>query len=214
MIAVTVIVCAVILVGIGVFLVKKYEKNRTLGLTEFFGTISFSNFDTGIIPSFKITTKGHSRKRFNNFQGTVNDLDLSVFDYRYSTGGGKNKQTYTFTIVMTDANLPVFQLSKEGIFQKIADKFTNKDIDFQSHPTFSEKYVLKADNEQAVREIFTPEVLDFFEDNQRYHNERYYVESNSNQLIFAKLHKRIKPENMNEFLEKAKQCFNCLSKPI
>jgi len=193
------------LVGVIVYLVKKYEKKRTEELAECFQYLSFRSVEQRELPDFKITSRGHSRRRYNNFEGRSSGLDLSIFDYRYTVGGGKNQHTYNITIAMTNASLPVFQLSKEGLFQKLVDKFSPKDIDFEDYRIFSEKYLLKGDDEQAIRKTFTPEVLCFFES-----DEPCYVESNGSKLIFCKPNKRIKPENMNEFLEKVKQCFKRL----
>jgi hypothetical protein len=193
---------------------KMQARKRKEGLTEFFMDLSFRNVEQPEIPSFKMTSRGHARRRYNNFQGRAAGLDISVFDYRYTTGSGKNSSTHTNTIAMTNANLPVFELSKEGFFSKIADKFTNKDIDFRDYPDFSDKYVLKAGDEQGVRAIFTSETLIFFENIERESGKRCYVESNGRELIFCTPSKRVKPENMNMFMEKTKQCFGLFVKGV
>ncbi|MCP4455254.1 MAG: hypothetical protein GY809_27660 [Planctomycetes bacterium] len=102
---------------------------------------------------------------------------------------------------MTETSLPVFQLYREGLFQKIADKFSKKDIDFEGYPIFSDKYVLKGGDEQAVRALFSPEVLLHFE------NTQWCGESNGRPLVFWKHNKRIKLEHMNEFLNSLKPGF-------
>jgi len=195
---------AALVIGIIIYLVRQYEQKRSADLTEIFRDFSFRKTEPTGIPDFKITSKGHSRKRTNNFEGRTAGLDLSIFDYRYTVGGGKNQHTYQFTMAMIDVSLPVFQLYKEGLFQKIADKFSKTDIDFEGYPIFSDKYVLKGDDEQAVRALFSLEVLLFFE------NDEWCAESNGTQLVVWKHNKRIKPEHMNEFLNAAKPCFDLL----
>jgi hypothetical protein len=190
-----------------VYFGKMQARKRKEGLTGFFLDLSFRNVEQTEIPDFKMTSRGHARRRYNNYEGRTSGLDISVFDYRYTVGSGKNSSTHTNTIAMTNVNLPIFQLSKEGFFSKIADKFTNKDIDFRDYPDFSDKYVLKGIDEQGIRTIFTSEALVFFENYERENNQRCYVESNGRELIFCTPSKRIKPENMNMFMEKTKHCF-------
>lgn len=202
----------IVLAGVLIYFSKIQAKKRTEGLTEFFLNLSFRNVEQYEIPSFKMTSRGRSRRRYNNFEGRAAGLDISVFDYRYTTGSGKNSSTHTNTIAMTNANLPYFILSREGFFEKIADKFTNRDIDFHDYPEFSDKYVLKGEDEQAVREVFTPETLNFFENFERDYGKRCYVESNGRELMFCIPYKRVKPENMDMFMEKTKQCFNLFVK--
>ena len=204
--AIVIFAGAALVIGIIVYLVRKYEQERTAGLTEVFRDLSFRPVESTGIPDFRITSKGHSRKRTNNFEGRASGLDLSIFDYRYTVGGGKNQTTYKFTMVMTETSCPAFQLYKEGLFQKIADKFSKADIDFEGHPIFSDKYVLKGDDEQAVRTLFSPDVLLHFE------NTQWCAESNGSQLVFWKHNKRIKPEHMNEFLNSVKPCFKLFVK--
>lgn len=195
--------------GVVFFFTRQYEKKRTEELTEFFRGLSFQKVDLPAAPDFKITRRGHSRKRYNNFEGRAIGFDLSVFDYRFTVGHGKHRHTHKLTLAMTEANLPVFQLSKEGLVQKLADKFSNKDIDFEDFPEFSDKFVLHGDNEQEVRRIFTPEMLRFFESNQQ-----FCCEANGHQLIVYRPNQRIKPVDMNEFLETAKHCFQLFIKNV
>ena len=146
--AIIIIVGMTLIIGVIVYLVRQYEQKRTAELAEFFREISFRPVEQMPIPDLRVTSKGHSRKVRNCFSGRAGGLNLSIFDYRYTVGGGKNQHTYQFTMAMTETNLPVFQLYKEGVFQKIADKFSKTDIDFEGYPIFSDKYVLKGDEEQ------------------------------------------------------------------
>ena len=200
--AIIIIVGMTLIIGVIVYLVRQYEQKRAAELAEFFREFSFRPVEQMPIPDLRVTSKGHSRKVRNCFSGRAGGLNLSIFDYRYTVGGGKNQHTYQFTMAMTETNLPVFQLYKEGVFQKIADKFSKTDIDFEGYPIFSDKYVLKGDEEQPVRTLFSPEVLLFFETNE------WCAESNGSQLAVWKHNRRIKPEHMNEFLNGSKACFH------
>ena len=67
-------------------------------------------------------------------------------------------------------------------------------------PTFSAKYLLRGNDEQKVREVFTHEVLAFFET-----QEGVSTEGDGDQLIFYRGRKRIKPENVRAFMEEGLQ---------
>jgi len=61
-------------------------------------------------------------------------------------------------------NVPNFYMHKTYLTDKIKEGLGNKDINFESHPIFSKKYVLRSDkDEKQVREFFNPELLSFLE---------------------------------------------------
>ena len=60
--------------------------------------------------------------------------------------------------------LPVFTLQPEQLWHRIGEWFGMQDINFDSHPNFSPRYLLKSPEEEAVRELFMPELLEFFEE--------------------------------------------------
>ena len=104
-------------------------------------------------------------------------------------------------------NLPQFALRPEYLFDKIGSAlgYQDIDIDFESDRTgveFSKKYLLQGKDEQKVRELFTPEVLGFF-------GGQYGVstEGGGDQLIFYRLGKRIKPEDVRPFIEEGLEVF-------
>jgi len=197
----------IILVVVGIIWTRASEQKRSDELTLFFERLSLAKVGRDDIPKFEITSRGGSKKRFNNFQGEAFGLELCFFDYEYTVGGVDDDDTYTSTVGMTSAELPVFQLSKEGLFDRIADVFTGSDIDFTDHEQFSNRYVLKGCDEHAVRKLFMPEVLDFFIRIESYFYRRCYVESNGKELLFCFADERMEPENMDRFVFLARDCF-------
>jgi hypothetical protein len=55
-------------------------------------------------------------------------------------------------------SLPEFELRSENMFHKIGKAFGCQDINFESHPEFSKRYLLRGADEEAVRTFFTPEM--------------------------------------------------------
>ncbi len=61
--------------------------------------------------------------------------------------------------------LPKFYMAEETLMDKLTNLISGDDINFDSHPTFSKNFILKGEDSNAVRKVFTPAVLAFFEAN-------------------------------------------------
>ena len=97
-------------------------------------------------------------------------------------------------------------MRSENIFDKIGGALGFQDIDFESHPTFSSMFVLKGDNEPAIRDFFTPEILEFFET-----KKGISVEANlGGSLMFYRPNTRRKPAELRDLLEQAYQIFGMM----
>ncbi|MEC9473853.1 MAG: hypothetical protein VX584_04130, partial [Actinomycetota bacterium] len=62
-----------------------------------------------------------------------------------------------------DLQLPTFVIRPENLFHKIGSTFGYQDIDFDAHPTFSKRYLLRGPDEEAIRNTFTDEFLSSYE---------------------------------------------------
>ncbi|HWZ21244.1 MAG TPA: SulP family inorganic anion transporter, partial [Cytophagaceae bacterium] len=82
----------------------------------------------------------------------------------------------TIFLVRTQLNIPDFALEVEGEADILAN--LGKDIDFEKFPDFSEFYLLRGTNETAVRNFFSKEVIQFFEN-----NKDFLVEAIDNVLL-------------------------------
>ncbi len=78
-------------------------------------------------------------------------------------------------------------------------------IEFNTHPAFSENYLLRGDDIDAIREVFTPPVLEYFEEHLGYN-----AEGSGNQLLLYKASKRIPPAETTAFLEEGLQALSLL----
>jgi hypothetical protein len=90
------------------------------------------------------------------------DLNLTVFDYAYEPRGSmrsdsntKVKQTVT-RMESGFLNLPKFVLFPGGFFEKMEVRFGQTDINFPDSPEFSRRYILRGDDEPAIRALFNP----------------------------------------------------------
>jgi hypothetical protein len=180
-----------------------YEKKRTEALELIAKSIGFSFSKSGrettksIHQNFELFSKGHSRKLKNEIWGKDNNNHVSIFGYSYSQRHGDNTTTYNQTVLSIKdikLNLPSFELEPENTFHKIGQVFGYQDIDFDSFPVFSKKYLLRGNDEARIRELFTPTVIEYFERNQNIH-----IEAQGNTLIFYKPSKRCKPDEIKGF---------------
>jgi hypothetical protein len=142
---------------------------------------------------------GHSKKVRNLMRGSVHDSSVSIFDYQYTVGGGKNQHRHRQTVIsvqMEARNLPAFSMRPENIFHKLGSMMGYQDIDFESNPVFSKKYLLRGPDEAAVRSAFTSRVLQFFES-----EPGLSVEADGRTLIVYRHSSSVKPEALREFME-------------
>ena len=67
--------------------------------------------------------------------------------------------------------LPKFTLDKEGIFEYIYHFTGFKDITIVGHPDFSKRFYLSGKDQEKIKELFTDDLILFFESNPYYHIE-------------------------------------------
>ena len=166
------------------FSYSKHEKN----LPESFQ--SFTLFLTGRLPSIS-----------NCIRGTFDDFMVTVVDYKYSSGGGgqnSKSKTHRQTVTMIslgEKNIPAFEILPETIFQKVKTAIGSQDIDFDSHPEFSKKYVVKGSQEDSIRESLSDRFLTSIEK-----HKGLSIECDGTSIIFYRNHELLSPEEIKPFI--------------
>lgn len=130
-----------------------------------------------------------SREEYNYFYADVATEDTAML-----TNIGKS-----FTILYVSnirKELPDFTLENEGLLDLLGLS-TRKDIDFKSNPNFSKRYILSGEDENAIRELFTNELLAFLEA-----QENIYIESVNNALLIYTNTSLVEAKNMDNFRKK------------
>jgi len=203
--AVLIIASIVGVIGIIIWAASLYEKKRSEALEYLATSMNFSfvrKTDDSLINThehFDLFEKGHSKRVSNIMIGDSGDMKITIADYKYTVGNGKNSSTYSQTIIIIQSahlNLPHFALSPENFFHKIGGMFGYQDIDFTSHPVFSKKYLLRGKDEDLIRESFKDEVLDYYEK-----NNILCTEGNGDEFVYYKNSKRIPPKEIQAFLQ-------------
>ncbi len=150
--------------------------------------------------------KGRGGKFQSCLRGALEDVKVAIFDYRYTTGSGKNRRTTHQTVAafeVPSAALPAFTLRREHFFHKIGQLFGYQDIDFPDYPLFSKKYLLRGQDEQAIRGLFSDEAIRYFEQL----DAKYVVEGHGPWVIVYTGGKRIKPARLRDFLTRSWEVF-------
>ena len=148
------------------------EKERTLILQKAAGQLGWGFMPTAplnMIPfleRFALFNQGHGKQIKNFMYGEATGIKAAVFDYVYVTGSGKNRQTHSQSVVYIEPSylrLPYFSLRPENFLLKIFAALGYQDIDFGQRPVFSKQYILRGQDEPAIRRAFTDHLLGFFE---------------------------------------------------
>lgn len=162
-------------------------------------TIEPEQLGIGALPLF---SRGRRRRACNVMRGSDGPSGIAAFDYRYTVGGGNHQRAVVQTVVRVRSArlaLPAFALTPERMFHKIGGLFGFHDIDFESSPEFSRRYLLRgAGHEARVRDVFTPVVRAFFE-----HRPPVSVEGANDTLVVYRAGRSVKPEDLRAFVEDA-----------
>ncbi len=112
---------------------------------------------------------------------------------------GESSDTSTQTVILFQPSLlrlPSFTLRPKNLFHKIGRVFGYQDINFDSHPAFSKQCLLRGTDEEAVRNIFTDELLAYYDE-----CKDLSTEGDGDKLMFYRADDKVPPQDMRPFLE-------------
>jgi len=154
-------------------------------------------------------------------RGTSDDPDLTAFRFRYQIPHGKRLIEVSLTVVYAHCltnRVPNFAIQPETplLTADVRDLlFGTRVIDFESHPEFSRQYQLRGGDETAIRQLFNPDVLEFFET-----HPGLSVEAIDNQMIYYRRNTTVLPNDLadeiKDLLKEARElrsCFGVASTP-
>ncbi|MEM9486327.1 MAG: hypothetical protein AAGA83_21835 [Cyanobacteria bacterium P01_F01_bin.116] len=198
-------------IAIGIVL----DRKRTEAIKQLADTLGFDYCENPqaylrtTIWQFDLFNKGRNRRLKHLIQGTQEKATVSIGEYRYTTGSGKNKSTRSQTVVFIESDelhLPSFFLVPENLFHKVGNLFGYKDIDFDSHPDFSSRYLLKGSDEDSIRNLFHDGLLTFYQRQQA-----VSTEGIGRLLIYYKQGRCLQPNHWSSFLNNAVEAYEQFS---
>ncbi|MFN6515413.1 MAG: hypothetical protein RMY29_013090 [Nostoc sp. CreGUA01] len=123
--------------------------------------------------------------------------------------GSEHWQTVAF-LYDDNMRIPKFLLKPKNILEQLTDFLGSHDIKFENNPRFSEQYLLRGSHEQDIRQIFTDNILTFFEGKIGFYpaiQTTPFVEAADACLIYYLQDVRFEPEQMELFLKEAMEVF-------
>jgi hypothetical protein len=217
-------VITVAIVGVVIYVYfrnKKREEERSVAWRATAGQLGFayeaeSETLAADLQTLKTFRQGRGHKATNTLRGENEGIALTLTDYRYTTGSGKNSTTHRLTLCALQAEslaLPHAYLRRQMKFLDLLGKmFGGQDIDFDEDTTFSQDWVLQGEDEAAVRNLFGPATRDFFtgvSEDGTY--PRFQFEAGDDRLVINP-GTRIEPEKAQELLGMAFQVLGVLKK--
>lgn len=200
------IVLAVILFVVGIVLwVKHLAKVRREAMEAFANELGLAFHGDGSdqvlaqLGEFQLFNSGRRKQMKNAIVGETDIARISIFDFQYTTGSGKHQHTHYQTVVGMESNelqIPSFSMRPEHFFDWFGSMVGLQDIDFDKHPEYSKMFVLKGEDEAAIREFFDMEILDFFAA-----KKGIAFECSAGKFIYFRAGKAAKVESLRELLE-------------
>ncbi len=150
-------------------------------------------------PFLSLPLLTHQTKLSNVLRGAVGSGEAVLLDVR--VGSGKQARTQTVACFrLAGKRLPRFEMRPENVLDRIGTMFGMKDIDFEMNPVFSKSYLLRGTDEAAVRALFHPGLLMFFEQ-----HKGWCVEGEDEWLGVYRSVQIVSPGRLRSFLEEAAQ---------
>ncbi len=133
----------------------------------------------------------------------TDDLNFVLFDYKYTVSYGRSEHSPHQTIARIKSpllKLPSFLLFPETIFSTMAKMFGQTDVNFPDSPEFSDRYILRGQDEAALRAIFSPALRKALEP-----LEHLTIEGADDVLFIFRVERRIKAEDYVSRIEEDKR---------
>jgi hypothetical protein len=147
---------------------------------------------------FELFGRGTSRQLRHLMTSPADETRAVVFEYSYTVSSGKSTHTYRQTVFYATSDrlaLPSFSLRPENFFHRVAAAFGYQDIDLEGHPEFSRLFLLRGDDEAAVRAAFNDRVATFFE-----RRPGMCAAGYGRELLYWRPGRRVAPEALRGFI--------------
>ena len=150
----------------GIYVTKRKQEKFKAEMTDLAEKLNFNYLpddDRNIVMKLKNFTHeelNNTIKASKILKGEISGVKIMVFEGRIGRGKHQNRfPCYMF--FHEELVLPKMIIEPEGLLQKV---FAKMDIDFDSHPEFSKKYVLWGDDEAEIRNVLNEEFLTLYEE--------------------------------------------------
>jgi hypothetical protein len=148
--------------GCGSFLSGYSTGGSILGSNDFVAGGQVAGRLGSMFQGFSPFGVGHSRLIYNAMTGELPWGTFYGFDYRYVTGGGKNRHEHRYGIVAFRVPLNFVKLGirPEGFMDALGGALGLRDIQFESDE-FNREYHVRSENDRFAFDILHPAMMEF-----------------------------------------------------
>lgn len=158
----------IVVVGLGIVIaaflssIKRQKELSAFAMQSGFAFTPHAGDHHEQYDSFDPFDRGHSRRSSNLIHGRRGAIDWEMFDYKYTTGSGKNRQTHHCGVVLAriDVVLSRMRIRPEGFFDKLAGLVGFDDIDFESEE-FSRRFHISSDDRKFTYDLIHPKMMEY-----------------------------------------------------
>ncbi|NNK30545.1 MAG: SulP family inorganic anion transporter [Flavobacteriaceae bacterium] len=166
--------------------IEKYFTKRQQGLEAVAADYQWQylpehNDDIDYLQDFVFFHTREIRYSYNHLEGETQQC--KVLDIEFAEGKFIAKEVVKTSAMYLELEqpLPVFTLDKEGLLQWLYGLAGFDDIEIPNHPDFNRRFYLLGENSEAIKALFTDELVLFLESHPYYH-----IESNGKALLIMK----------------------------
>ena len=197
----------ILLIITGIYLAIWYENKRTESLRIFAtdkGFIFEGKADSTQalgLPLTELFKRGRDKQTTNTMIADIEGSKVHVLDFCHTVGSGRHSSIQNQTVIAIPAGittLPNFTLAPDNIFHKISRPYSYQDIDIEHDPEFSSLYLLRGEDEKAIRNLFNQRVINTYRNRLRGN-----VEVCDGWLFVFNAGKRLKPVEIQPRIENA-----------
>jgi hypothetical protein len=162
----------------------------------------------GELSSSYLFSQGNYKEVVNVMRGVSDDLEVKVFDFGYVTGGEESAERQLQTVICfrsPQLDLPAFCLRPKSVLHQLAKLFGYQDIVIDGRSLFSKNYLLRGQDEAAVRKLFTDDVVAYYE-----RSTSLFTEGNGKQLMIYRWAKRVDADQIRFFVQEGFEVLSLL----
>jgi len=149
-----------------------------------------------------VATRWRRRAVRHSIRGTYDGNELWFFEYGEIRSTGRSHHVHPVSVAafpIERANaVPGFHLRPEHLADRILHRLGRAEIDFAHRPEFSRAYVVRGDSEDAIRRLFTDELVGVL-----LQDRRWMLDVENGWLVARRGRRRVRPGDFGVFLREA-----------
>ena len=189
-----------IVIGVFGYISSMKRRQAMMALATRLGLNFYPGKDRDMARRYRFLDKlraGRDRYAFNTLTGGYQDHDVTVFDYHYKTGSGKDAHHHyiSFFLLKMPVIFPELVIVREGLLSKIGQALGYDDIDFESHE-FSRKFCVRSKDKKFAYDVCNALMIEYL-----LSNDDLSIEIENNILAIS-FNRRLSPERIEPNLNR------------